>query len=89
MPSTFILKLELVPLAIFMEDMRMVPLFLLYILNCLVTEPMVVKTVSKRTELAEKSSLADVLVIILLSLLQEKAPTKKETEKKVFYLGFT
>lgn len=69
-PSTFILKGAVKLPPNFMLDILMAWLFLLRTKNALTVEPVVVNTVSNKTESEEKLSLAPLLVITL-SFLHE------------------
>ena len=71
-PLILILKFELSPLAKRIDEMLIFELFLLYILNCFVVEPIVVNTVSNITVSVENFNLASGEEIIS-SLLHENS----------------
>jgi len=81
-PSTLILNGDVKLPASFMVDITMGWLLVFRTRNALTVEPVVVNTVSKRTESPEKDSLADELVITV-SFLQEnnRQESKKKTKK--------
>ena len=87
-PSTFILNTEVFPLAIQTLSISMVWLYGFLIINLLVEEPIVVKTVSKNTVSAENSTIASFSLYNLSLRHEEKSMILAKNEKKTTLCNF-